>query len=86
MTGLRGCFLYTLKADPRNELVELSETNNAGSVVVRLPWKGPGRRGCPRAAEDPGNRPMPLRRPRGRPPPMTRRRAPRPPLENPFDY
>lgn len=47
VTGLSGCFLYTLKADPRNELRELDETNNAGSVVVRLPWRGPGRRGCP---------------------------------------
>ncbi|MBA2349612.1 MAG: hypothetical protein H0V81_15095 [Solirubrobacterales bacterium] len=60
VTGLAGCFLYTLKADPENELVELSESNNAGSVVVRLPWKGPGRRGCPRATEDPGNVPTPL--------------------------
>lgn len=59
VTGLRGCFLYTLKADPKNELVELSESNNAGSVVVRLPWKGAGRRGCPRATEDPGNAPTP---------------------------
>ncbi len=55
VTGLRGCFLYTLKADPRNDLVELREDNNAGSVVVRLPYRGAGRRGCPRATEDPGN-------------------------------
>lgn len=46
VTGLRGCFLYTLKADPRDELRELREDNNAGSVVVRLPWKGPGALGC----------------------------------------
>jgi hypothetical protein len=48
VTGLRGCFLYTLKADPRNELRELREDNNAGSRVVRLPWRGAGARGCPR--------------------------------------
>ena len=47
VTGLRGCFLYTLKADPKDELRELDETNNAGSRVVRLPWRGPGTRGCP---------------------------------------
>ncbi len=47
VTGLRGCFLYTLKADPRDELRELREDNNAGSRVVRLPWRGGGARGCP---------------------------------------
>ena len=47
VTGLRGCFLYTLKADPRDELEELREDNNAGSRVVRLPWRGTGTRGCP---------------------------------------
>lgn len=47
VTGLRGCFLYTLTADPRNELTELRDDNNAGSVTVRLPWRGPGARGCP---------------------------------------
>jgi len=46
VTGLRGCFLYTQKADPRNELRELREDNNAGSMMVRLPWKGAGARGC----------------------------------------
>jgi hypothetical protein len=48
VTGLRGCFLYTLKADPRDELRELREDNNAGSRIVRLPWRGTGARGCPR--------------------------------------
>jgi len=46
VTGLRGCFIYTQKADPRNELRELREDNNAGSVMVRLPWRGAGARGC----------------------------------------
>ncbi len=48
VTGLRGCFLYTLKVDPRDELRELREDNNAGSRIVRLPWRGAGARGCPR--------------------------------------
>ena len=47
VTSLRGCFRYTLKADPKDDLVELNEENNSGSVVVRLPWRGPGARGCP---------------------------------------
>ncbi|MCW3011747.1 MAG: hypothetical protein JWO90_2151 [Solirubrobacterales bacterium] len=47
VTSLTGCFLYTLKADPKDELEELREDNNTGSVVVRLPWRGPGARGCP---------------------------------------
>lgn len=55
VTGLRGCFLYTLKADPRDELRELREDNNAGSKVVRLPWRGAGARGCPAPLSDPGN-------------------------------
>ncbi len=46
VTGLRGCFLYTLKADPKDELRELREDNNAASVVVRLPWRGAAHRGC----------------------------------------
>lgn len=51
VTGLRGCFLYTLTADPKDELRELREDNNSGSAVVRLPWGGPGPRGCPVPAE-----------------------------------
>lgn len=54
VTGLRGCFAYTLKADPRGELVELREDNNAGSIPVRLPWRGPGLHGCPRPLTDAG--------------------------------
>ncbi len=50
VTGLRGCFLYTLKADPRDEIRELREDNNAASVVVRLPWRSPGAHGCPAPA------------------------------------
>jgi hypothetical protein len=50
--GLRGCFAYVHRADPEDKLLELREDNNASAVVVRLPWKGPGRRGCP-ALQDP---------------------------------
>jgi hypothetical protein len=53
VAGLRGCFAYTLKVDPKDELDELDETNNAGTEVVRLPWRGPGRRGCPAPAVPP---------------------------------
>ncbi len=45
--GLKGCFAYVHRADPENRLVELDEANNASAVVVRLPWRGPGRHGCP---------------------------------------
>jgi hypothetical protein len=29
-------------------MYELNEDNNEGERIVRLPWKGPERRGCPR--------------------------------------
>lgn len=45
--GLRGCFAYVHRADPEDRLLELDEANNASATVVRLPWRGPGRRGCP---------------------------------------
>jgi hypothetical protein len=47
VTGLRGCFAYTHIADPKNGIYESDETNNAGTTVVRLPWRGAGLRGCP---------------------------------------
>lgn len=50
VTGLAGCFSYTLTADPDDQLRELREDDNSASVVVRLPWVGPGRHGCPRAS------------------------------------
>jgi hypothetical protein len=49
VTGLRGCFAYMQRADPRNGLYESNEDNNTAQVIVRLPlvlghsW----RRGCP---------------------------------------
>jgi hypothetical protein len=47
VTGLRGCFAYLHWADPRNRLYELDELNNVSQTVVRLPWRGGGKRGCP---------------------------------------
>ena len=48
VTGLRGCFAYVHIADPRNGIYESNERNNEGETVVRLPWRGEERRGCPR--------------------------------------
>jgi hypothetical protein len=50
VTGLRGCFAYVHIADPKNGIYESDERNNRGTTVVRLPWRGGGRRGCPRLA------------------------------------
>ena len=47
VTGLRGCFAYVHIADPLNGIYESDESNNAAQVIVRLPWKGAGNRGCP---------------------------------------
>jgi len=46
VTGLRGCFAYVLRLDPGNVLFELDKTNNVSERIIRLPWRGPGRRGC----------------------------------------
>lgn len=46
VTGLRGCFAYTQRADPANGIYESNEANNASSVTVRLPFRA-GRQGCP---------------------------------------
>jgi hypothetical protein len=47
VTGLRGCYLYVQRADPKNHLRETVEGDNASARVVRLPWRGGERRGCP---------------------------------------
>jgi hypothetical protein len=47
----RGCFAYVHIADPKNGIYELDEDNNEAETIVRLPWKGPDRRGCPRESE-----------------------------------
>jgi hypothetical protein len=47
VTGLRGCYLYVHVADPENHLREADESDNTTGRVVRLPWRGGGRGGCP---------------------------------------
>ncbi len=46
VTGLRGCFAYVLHLDPGNVLFELDKQNNYARRIIRLPWRGPQRRGC----------------------------------------
>ena len=53
--GLRGCFLYVLRADPEDRLFETREDDNAAARVVRLPWRGEGRHGCPAPTRIPGS-------------------------------
>jgi len=48
VTGLRGCFAYRLRVDPGGVLFESDELNNSAQRIVRLPFRGPGRKGCPR--------------------------------------
>lgn len=48
VTGLKGCFAYVHLADPRNGIYESDEDNNEGETIVRLPFRGAGRFGCPR--------------------------------------
>jgi len=44
VTGLRGCFAYLLRADPRGLLYEENERNNLSQRIVRLPYRdGPQR-------------------------------------------
>ena len=47
VTGLRGCFAYVHIADPKNHIYESDEKDNEGETIVRLPWRGEGRHGCP---------------------------------------
>jgi hypothetical protein len=54
VTGLRGCFAYVHTADPGNGIYESNERNNVSRVIVRLPWRGPGRRGCRGPSATPG--------------------------------
>ena len=53
VTGLRGCFAYVHIADPLNGIYESSEDNNEAQVIVRLPWRGAGNRGCPGRSQGP---------------------------------
>lgn len=38
--GLRGCFVFMHRADPRNDLFENNERNNTGKVRIKLPPRG----------------------------------------------
>lgn len=44
VTGLRGCFLFTMTVDPKQLLYESDERDNSSSRLVRLPY--PGEPGC----------------------------------------
>jgi hypothetical protein len=39
VTGLIGRFAFVMRADPDNELSELSDANNAAWVLVSLPTR-----------------------------------------------
>ena len=45
VTGLRGCFAYVHRADPKNRVWENNEGNNDSQRIVRLPWRGGARGG-----------------------------------------
>jgi hypothetical protein len=49
VTGMRGCFAYVHRADPKNHVWENFEGNNDAQRIVRLPWRGHAR-GCPGAS------------------------------------
>jgi hypothetical protein len=44
VTGLRGCFAFTMTVDPFNLLYESNERDNTSRRLVRLPY--PGKPGC----------------------------------------
>ena len=56
VTGLRGCFAYVHVADPENGVYESNEDNNEAQVIVRLPWAGAGKHGCPGHSRGPSSR------------------------------
>ena len=56
VSGLQGCFAYVHIADPENGIYESNEDNNESQVIVRLPWKGAGNRGCPGRSRGPSSR------------------------------
>ena len=56
VTGLRGCFAYVHIADPLNGIYESNEDNNESQVIVRLPFKRAGNRGCPGHSRGPSNK------------------------------
>jgi len=40
VTGLRGCFLFTMTVDPKQLLFESDENDNTSRRLVRLPYRG----------------------------------------------
>jgi hypothetical protein len=44
VAGLRGCFAYRMKVDPKEFLFESNEEDNTSQVLVHLPY--PGHTGC----------------------------------------
>ena len=38
--GLRGCFAFVMRVDPRNLLYESNERDNTSKRLVRLPYRG----------------------------------------------
>ena len=56
VSRLRGCFAYVHTADPENGIYESNEENNQSQVIVRLPWRGTGNRGCPGRSQGPSSR------------------------------
>ena len=40
VTGLRGCFAYTMTVDPKELLIESNEKDNTSQRLVRLPYNG----------------------------------------------
>ncbi len=44
VSGLRGCFLFTMTVDPKQLLFESNERDNSAHRRVRLPY--PGQPGC----------------------------------------
>lgn len=45
VSGLRGCFAFVMRVDPRNLLFESNERNNRSVRIVRLPYRR-GPQGC----------------------------------------
>jgi len=44
VSGLRGCFAFSMTVDPKNLLFESSDSDNSSRRLVRLPY--PGHPGC----------------------------------------
>lgn len=45
VSGLRGCYAYVMRVDPRNLLYESNEGNNRSTRIIRLPYRD-GRQHC----------------------------------------